>query len=210
MNAILLVVTGISLALAGIMSVAFWRMKREERRRSDARVEMLASALYDDDVDPSKAVARLLETLHAHPWRRQILGTVVGVCAAAAIAGLAAVPARGMRHKDVAAPARTSSAPLELLSLEQERDGERLVVRGIVRNPVDGVERDGLSAVVLLLDHDGDLVSSGRASLPAATLGPGATAPFVVNVTNASGGDRFRLSFRTDARVEPHVDRRTS
>jgi hypothetical protein len=100
-------------------------------------------------------------------------------------------------------------APLELIALEHERDGGRLIVRGIVRNPLRATERDGLIAAVLLFGHDGSLISTGRAPVPAAMLVPGATTPFVVTIPGADDVERFRLSFRTDARVEPHVDRRT-
>ena len=49
MNAILLVVTGLSLLVAGFMSAIAWRMTREERRRSDARVAALSSAIYEEN-----------------------------------------------------------------------------------------------------------------------------------------------------------------
>ena len=82
-------------------------------------------------------------------------------------------------------------------------------MRGIVRNPVDAAERAGLTAVVLLFGRDGALISSGRAAVPVTKLPAGAATPFVVTVSGAADVDRFRLSFRTDARIEPHVDRRT-
>src|SRR5438552_3390974 len=61
-----------------------------------------------------------------------------------------------------------------------------------------------------IYEKDGALISTGRAAVPAGRLGPGATTPFVVSIAGAASVDRFRLSFRTDARIEPHVDRRTS
>jgi hypothetical protein len=100
--------------------------------------------------------------------------------------------------------------PLELLELDHERDGERLIVRGVVGNPAGGVERDGLSAVVTLVDRDGAAGASVASAVPGGRLLPGATAPFMVSVPAAADIDRFRLSFRSDARVELHVDRRTS
>jgi hypothetical protein len=62
---------------------------------------------------------------------------------------------------------------------------------------------------VALYSRSGDLLASGRAAVPVAALAGGGTAPFVVNMPDAGGEvDRFRLSFRTNGRVEPHVDRR--
>ena len=221
MNAILLLVTGASLLLAGFMSAVAWRMNREERRRSDARVAVLAAEIYKDEAAPADRVSRLLEQMPPSSWTRTLATAMAG---AGAVVTIGAVSLVGIRSASaIRAPERPRSAvdgsarpqpaeqaPLELLELEHERDGARLVVRGIVRNPANARERDDLSAVVLLVGHDGDVVSSARAALPVTRLAPGATAPFVVDVTNAADVDRFRVSFRSDARVEPHVDRRTS
>jgi hypothetical protein len=68
------------------------------------------------------------------------------------------------------------------------------------------VER--LAAVVSLFDADGMLVSSGRAPVDFLQLGPGDDTPFVVSVQARPGAVRYRVSFRTDAGVLPHVDRR--
>ena len=224
MNVLLLVVTGLSLLLAGFMSAVAWRMTREERRRSDARVAMLAAAIYENEDNPPAAVNQLMQQqTSASSWMRPIVTAIAGAFAVATLGGAAIIgvrsatgrPAEASRASDPAPGASLqagdrSDAPLELLALEHERDGERLVVRGIVRNPAGARERDGLVAVVLLVGRGGDVVSSARAALPVTKLAPGAAAPFVVSATNAADVDRFRVSFRSDARVEPHVDRRTS
>jgi len=44
MTIVLLIVTGVSLTLAGVMSAVAWHTTRAERRRSDARVAALQSA----------------------------------------------------------------------------------------------------------------------------------------------------------------------
>jgi hypothetical protein len=226
MNVLLLVVTGASLALTGFMSALAWKLRREERRRSDARVAVLAEALYDDDADKSQVVSRLLETQPASSWKQRALAIGVGGAAVAIAASLMAIPARSpegsrsdatragsakLQPTDGSARLQPSeTAPLELIALEHERDGEALVIRGLLRNPPGAAERDGLSAVVLLLDAGGDVLATAKAALPATRLEPGATTPFVVTVTDAADVERFRLSFRKDGRVEPHVDRRTS
>src|SRR5262245_32377105 len=58
----------------------------------------------------------------------------------AAAAPLATAPSRP------AAP--TAAVPLELVALGHSREGDRLTVRGVVRNPASGAAADGLAAVV--------------------------------------------------------------
>ncbi|HXD75270.1 MAG TPA: hypothetical protein VN628_16085 [Vicinamibacterales bacterium] len=211
MNAILLAITGVSLLVAGFMSAVAWRMTREERRRSDARVAQLAEALYEEDGGSSVTVAQLLETARPDNRPRYLITMLAGICVVGALGGAGIFIAR-TRSDSPSRNARLqpSDVPLELLELDHEREGGHLIVRGVVRNPADSSERDGLSAVVVLVGHDGSVVASGRSALPNARLLPGATAPFVVTVSGAADIDRFRLSFRSDARLEPHVDRRTS
>ena len=212
MNTILLVITGASLTIAAFMSAIVWQLTREERRRSDVRVATLADALYDDDADKSEVVARLLETPHPSGWARRIFATGIAVAAVVLAASLMAIPARiaGSAPRAASPPPAPIERPLELVALEHERDGERLVVRGLGRNPAGASERLGLTAVVALVGHNGDVISSARAAIPTVKLAPGETTPFVVTATDAADVDRFRISFRTDGRVEPHVDRRPS
>jgi hypothetical protein len=98
--------------------------------------------------------------------------------------------------------------PLELVALGHERDGERLIVRGIVRNPASGAAVDRLTAVVFLFNREGGFLSSGRVAVATSAL-PGTESTFVVTVPGAVAVDRYRVSFRTDDRIVPHVDRRT-
>jgi len=105
-----------------------------------------------------------------------------------------------------AAPA--PAAPLELVALTHEREGDRLTVRGVVRNPASGAGVAHLTAVVFLFNRDGGFVASGRAGVDAPELAPGTEAPFAVTISGAGDVGRYRVSFRTDDRVVPHVDRR--
>ena len=209
MNAVLLLaVTGLSLTLAGVMTAIAWRISRDERARSDIRVAALASAIYEEAGEERPVAARLFERTSTRAGTRYAGVAIVGACVVAATAGLTVFASRAPARAPVK-PAAVD-APLELMSLEHERDGERLIVRGIIRNPATAAERDGLSATVLIFGQDGTLISTGRAQVPAARLNAGATTPFVVTIPDAGGVERFRISFRTDTRVEPHVDRRTS
>ena len=63
-----------------------------------------------------------------------------------------------------------------------------------------------LTAVVLLLDREGGFLSSARALVQVPTLGPGGETAFLVTVAGASAVGRYRVSFRSEGRVIPHVD----
>jgi hypothetical protein len=209
MNLVLLATTIVSLIVAAIASYIAWRVIREERRRSDERVSALSAAIYEEATQRPVDVGALLEETPAAP--RSHRGVIaVGACAVAAVAGITLVAARSPKREPVrahtAAPA--ANQPLELLALEHERDGSRLVVRGLLRNPANAAERDGVTAVVLLYNHAGATIGSGRAAVPVAKLAAGDTTPFVVAIERAEDVERFRVSFRTGTRVEPHVDHR--
>ena len=97
--------------------------------------------------------------------------------------------------------------PLELVSLEYDRDGDRFIVRGMVRNPATAAV-DGLVAAVSVFDRDGQLIGSGDAAVEAPRLAAGAETPFVVIVSGAGDVERYHLSFRAAGGTVPHFDRR--
>lgn len=147
-----------------------------------------------------------------------IAAGVLVICGIAAVAVVwsggptsGAVAPRATRV-EAAAQARSAATagpvPLELVALGHDRDGDRLTVRGMVRNPRAGAPVTDLTAVVFAFARDGDFTASGRAALAATTLAPGGEAPFVVVVPGVSDVGRYRVSFRTDVGVVPHVDRR--
>jgi hypothetical protein len=242
----LVIVSLVSLVVAVAMSVVAWRILRDERQRSSARVAALASDIHDDAVEsrvasPSHvAVGDLLLTDAARPSpadrmfataetsersRLTLVAAVVALVVGAAIAltivfsgpsdsTAAAGPAQSAEGHPVSVAtngAKTASgpAPLELVALGHERDSDGLTVRGVLRNPPTGAEVSHLSAVVLLFNRNGGYLASGRAAVQAATLGPGGETTFVVTVPDAPDVDRYRVSFRTDHDVVPHVDHRS-
>jgi hypothetical protein len=97
--------------------------------------------------------------------------------------------------------------PLELVALGHERVGDQLTVRGVVRNPASGAGMDRLTAVVFLFTSDGGFVASGRAAVES-PLRPGSESTFVVTLPGAGDVGRYRVSFRIDDRLVPHLDRR--
>jgi hypothetical protein len=210
--------TLISVAVAATMTIIVFRLMLLERRRSAARVSALEADIYrtnDEDIlvlhDPPS------ELRGGAPWNAESarprsvpIAPLVAVAAAITF-GVAA----GMwRYRTVtdepARPAQTatSAEALELLSLNHERADDRITVRGVIRNPTEGHEVDHLTAVVLLFNQQGGFLTSARSPVEAPALEPGKEAAFVVTVPGASDVGKYRVSFRTDDRVVPHVDRR--
>jgi hypothetical protein len=98
--------------------------------------------------------------------------------------------------------------PLELVSLRHDRQNTKLAVSGLVRNPVTGRPVEHLSAVVFLFDPQGTFMTSATAPVDFIKLGVGDESPFVVALDAPANVARYRVSFRTDEGVVPHIDRR--
>lgn len=210
MDTMLITLTGLSLILAAGMAVALAGRLREERRRSDARVMLLAELASDARAAHVVAGVGGLFDEHDEPsaWPRR-------AAIAAGLLVLVAMASLGWRavRSDVAAPgtevAAASGQPLELLSLGHVAEGTALTIRGVVQNPRAAVSVSDVEATVLAFSADRAVVASGRAPLDFATLAPGAESPFVIHLPGASNVARYRVSFRgKDGRALGHVDRR--
>jgi hypothetical protein len=114
----------------------------------------------------------------------------------------------GDRSTTASAAAVSDAAPLELVSLRHERRGARLLVTGLVRNPPAGTALSELTAVVFLFDQQGGFITSARAGVDFLKLAPGDETPFVIAVDAPNSVARYRVSFRNEAGIVPHVDRR--
>lgn len=221
-----LVVTSLSLTLAATMAALAWRLAREERRRSQARVAALASDL-DLDLRPNADVAAGAELFRmeerGHDGSRFAAVLAIGGFAVATALALIVLTSRAGHtvSEPVAAQARlpdaglttraaAESKPLELMALTHERDGDGIIVRGVVRNPTAGADQSGVAAVVFVFTRDGAFLASGRSALAVPVLAVGSETRFVVTVPHANEVGRYRVSFRSDDRVVPHVDRRDS
>lgn len=97
---------------------------------------------------------------------------------------------------------------IELLALDHERAGDRLEIRGVVRNPDAGTTLEELRAVVQLLDAGGRPIAGTLHLVLPGTFGPGAEARFVVPLQAPRTAARYRVSFRDASGEIPHVDRR--
>lgn len=134
----------------------------------------------------------------------------MGIFAALATAFLVVVAMANRDHAPAPAAASPDEATLELVSMQHAREGRALTVTGLVRNPRAGVPRSNISAVVFAFDRIGGFVASGRAALDFTTLAPGDESPFVVKIPDVAGVARYRVSFRTEAGIVRHLDRRSA
>jgi hypothetical protein len=232
MDTTLAFITLLSLMVAAVMSLVSWRLVRDERVRSAARIAALAEEIHGgrgvEDLplkaDAGRAVP-LGNDMFAQPGAEGrsrfalaasivlVLGTIGSI---AVVLGVVGAPNRQpaaerapFAASDARTPAAAAAAPLELMALGHERDADGLVVRGVLRNPSNGSELDSLTAVVLLFNRDGGLITSGRAAVEAARLEPGGETRFVVTVPSAPDVERYRVSFTSDEHVVPHVDHRS-
>ncbi len=143
---------------------------------------------------------------------RRLLAPAIGV----AIVGLALTSVylwnRPATTVQTAAALQTSEAaarPLELVTLRHQRQGDTLVITGLVRNPPDAAAITGLVAVAFAFDKQGTFLMSGRSVLDFPQLKAGEESPFSITIPQAGSVGRYRVSFRTDVGIVPHVDRRS-
>jgi hypothetical protein len=139
-------------------------------------------------------------------WQLGPVTALVGVVALAFIGSLVMVTGGATR---AAVPATAAApAPLELLSLRHAQREGTTEITGLVRNPAGAATIDRVTAVVFFFDASGGFLASSRAPLDFTRLTSGEESPFVVVAQPPSGVSRYRVSFRRDDGVVPHVDRR--
>lgn len=219
----LLLVALIAIVLAAATSAVAWNRSHDERRRRDARIAALAAEIHDE---PSAAppltgsAGDLFATRqHGAAGSRFAAVAAFGLFVCGSLVALAVVSSGASGEPTVRSESSVAAAPepssqpstiepLELVALGHDRDGDRLTVRGVVRNPSSGPSLERVTAVVLVYKEDGGFAGSGRAAVDSTTLGPGGETAFTVTVPAASHVGRYRVSFRTEDRVVPHVDRR--
>jgi hypothetical protein len=221
----LLAVTTVSLGAAVAMSVVAWRLAREERTRSEARVAALAAEIHGTESDRAEersavAVNKLFTGSQAALNHGGALGTMaIGVLAVGSLLALATAFTSGSPAQSVATPVAETGAlvddpppsePLELIALGHDRVGDRLTVRGVVRSPSRPSLDGGLTAVVYVFDHQGSFAASARAPLTSAAPGGASDVESTFSVTIAGVKDvhRYRISFRNEDQTVAHVDRR--
>lgn len=260
MDTLLLGITVVSLIVALVMSVTAWRLMRDEKRRSMARIAALSAAANDEvpfaEAAPVAPIAAApVERIVRTPWKpapfasvspaasaevaspaidnlntgSSTLSSSSGLLGSSSVERSSGNRQRGLAIATVvffititggflwtmagseatpAAAAASNGVPLELVSLSHSRQNEKLAVSGLVRNPVSGRPVEKLSAVVFLFDRAGTFITSSRAHVDFLKLGAGDESPFVVSIDAPQSVSRYRVSFRTDDGVVPHIDRR--
>ena len=217
----LLLVALIAIVLAAATSAIAWNRSHDERRRRDARIAALAAEIHDEPVTGPLVGGSAGDLFATRPQARSgsryAAVAAVGLLVCGSVAALAVVSSTASSEATVRSEPAVAAAeprrpaeivPIELVALGHEREGDRLTVRGVVRNPSSGVALDRVIAVVLVYKDDGGFAGSGRATVDSSTLGPGGETAFTVTIPAASHVGRYRVSFRTEDRVVPHVDRR--
>jgi hypothetical protein len=237
MDTTLVTVTLLSMAMAASLSVIVWRMLRDERRRSEARVVALAAMV----TRPSTSAARALDSdlpireapvsptgMFAErdvtsPWthRFAVMAAVGLVLASVILFSLAAHGRTAARHAPAAgggtaAATQTGVRPaatigLELLSLRDSRQPGSLTITGLVRNPRNGGALSRVTVTAYAFDDKGSFLASGRAQIDVTALAAGDESPFVVSVPIpvTETVARYRIGFRgEDGRVIAHIDKR--
>lgn len=198
-----------ALAVAAAMFVVARRVLRENQRREDARVAVLAGAITRDAAPEATPVSSLFETDET-PSGRERMATFAAVGALVVVVALAATLAgAGLALVSGDAPSRPPAAaaaegPLELVALTHERVGDQLVIRGRVRR----LPGRPITAVVQFRDGNGTLLESAQAVAGVDGQPPGSAASFVVTLPAAGMAGRYRVSFRAGDRVLPHIDLR--
>jgi hypothetical protein len=223
------------MAMAASLSVIVWRMLRDERRRSDARVVALTTKAGTRDLilreSPVRHAALFAKRDVSSPWGRRFavmagLGLVVasvilfaltatGKAAATRQAGRTAVTAAAAtdKHRQTQTNAQAGTNPgvagLELLSLRDARQPGSLTITGLVQNPRGGAPHSRVTVTAYAFDDKGAFLASGRALVDVTTLAPGDESPFVVSVPVTETVARYRIGFRSeDGRVIAHIDKR--
>ncbi len=211
----IVLVGALSFAVIGLAVLTVHRA-RLDRRRSDARVAALASAIDSQNWTAAVAGAEPLEetptSSHmsfvapevAHSSRVPAFGI-----AAVVVLGAGTLLFVGMNGASrTVRQTATQSSAIELMSMRHVLDGEMLIVSGLVRNST-AAATPTLSAVISVLDRDGRVIARGESQLDPVVLGPGKETTFRVAVSEVGDPGRYRIAFQNGSQIVPHVDRRS-
>jgi hypothetical protein len=223
MDTTLVTVTLLSLGMAAALSVIVWRMLRDERVRSEARVAALAAMAARPTPRPQPELplrqappsvgAMFAETNQDSPWGQRfvVMAALAMVVASVVLFTLAAgrTKASARAGAPAGAAAAVPAAGLELLSLRDSRKADTLTITGLVHNPERGTSLSRVTVTAYTFDDKGSFLASGRALIDVTMFAPGDESPFVVTVPVTGPVARYRIGFRSeDGHVISHIDKR--
>ena len=222
MDLVLVTITAISLFLAIAMGLIVFKLLREERLRSEARVALLTSAVgerpprAERDTTPQRA-ARVPSSIASgelfvvadddSPWRQRFgAALAVGLLMVLVGYGVTWISSSPSPTQEAAA----TPGPLELVALQHAFEEGTFVISGTVINPRDGAAVAQPSVTGSVFAADGSLLATQQSALDYATLAPGDESGFVIKIPVKGAVSRYRVGFRRpDGSVIAHVDRRT-
>ena len=240
MEAVLLAVTLLSLAIALGASSLAWRVMRNERLRSEARIAALAADLGIEDDERPLHASRRAEPAEAVEIRtadepiaapagmfapkvreRSAFRFAAGIgVASLLVAAVIGTPGADESRNDARSRGnRTAAAACACVcargrAARTDRAGPR--ARG--RSP-DGARRRARRRTgaragsahrrgVAVRSRGNAASAAGAARSSGAEADPAGERTFVVTVNSAGNVGRYRISFRSDDHIVPHVDRR--
>ena len=206
--------TALALAVVVLAVMTVYRTL-VERRRSEARIAVLAAAIdnphweaaFDDEDAPPETITPPAVSLVVPDVERpsRVPAFAIG---GLVILGSSALLIAGMSGGGRTSRSATSMASsIELVSMHHVLDGGSLIVSGFVRNPTTSAT-PSLSAVVSVIGREGQIVARGESPLDPVVLEPGKETSFRVLVADVSDPGRYRVAFMNGSRIVPHVDRR--
>jgi hypothetical protein len=219
---VLIGMTMLSLAVAVVATFVAVRATREARRHSEARIETLARDLASEPALPGGDIGDIgdvgfrgmfTQVQNGRSAMQAPLSVVAGAILVSAVLGLVFVVSRGVpsafsSSNGLAELPSRAIIPLELVALGHERRSGTLTIRGVVKNPTHGQEMNTLTATVLLLDADAQVVNSGRAAVHDQALRPDDQSTFLVTLPDGPDVAKYRVGFQTAQGTVPHIDRR--
>ena len=202
-----LVVLSITAVIVALAAAAYaWRIAGTDKLRSEARVAALAAAI---DGTADDAPAPMFDRARPGLQGRPLLKLGVGFAMTIGVIVLVAMSSDRRETPADEPPPPATAQELELLSMRHVRAGDNMTVTGLVRNRGDAA-RAAIMAVVFVFDRDGGFVASGRAPLEFTGIANGDESPFQVTIPDVKDVGRYRVSFRTDSGIVPHVDLRAA
>jgi len=196
MNAPLVMLTIVSTLVAAATTAVAWRTSRESDRRRAARIAGLAEEIHGPGFTPAFPAVHLRA-----PAIPLASGVVLILTIIATLSWLT-------RANGPVAPSPRAAEPLQLIALTHTMTPDGLLVTGTIRNADTAARRQDLSVLILAFDRERQVVARVQQDAGSGSLEPGQSSTFALTVPSRGAPATFKVSFRQQDAVVPHVDRR--